>query len=123
MWLDALYELCCGEDSDYFDLVAIGKATSEAAMLPAEVNSAAAVLMLMAKTYPMNNRNCDGYVKTEATAPNNFKVTVCNPYPRDMMYGVIWGFVSRFEPMAVVEYAEGNPCPADAECCVYDVSW
>jgi len=121
-WLNVLRDIAQGPDRDFFDLVAIGKASSERAVLPEEVNSAQAALMMMSRTYPLNNRNCSGSVDVEVRAPNHVRVTVRNPYPREMMYGVIWGFASRFERNAIVKYADGT-CDSSHESCAYDVTW
>ena len=122
-WLDVLREVSLGTSGVMFDFMAVAKEISRNIPLPDDINSVEAVLFRESDVYKMNNRNCDGHFTAELIEPGHMFVTVCNPYPKIMMYGIVWGLATRFEPNATVYYHTNNPCTADNDCCVYDVRW
>ncbi|MBL8131881.1 MAG: hypothetical protein JNL42_08490 [Anaerolineae bacterium] len=122
-WLDVLREIAQADMNSVFDFIAIAKEISRSIPLPQGIDSLESVLLRESEIYKANNRNCPGYIASKVVAPNHIEVTVHNPYPHDMMYGIIWGMSTRFEPHAVVAYRDNAPCSADAETCIYDVTW
>lgn len=119
-WLDALREV---DQGDMFDLIAVGKQVATHVPLPAEVDSITSVLMLIGATYAHNNQNCPGHTTPEIVGDKHLKITVYNPYPHNMVYGVLYGFASRFEPHAIIRYDNDEPCPTEADECIYHVTW
>lgn len=119
-WLDALREF---DQSDIFDLVAVGRQVAAMVPLPAEVNSVESVLMLIGKTYDHNNQGCPGKTVPEKVDEQHIKVTVHDPFPHNMVYGVLYGFAARFEPRAIVLYDESTPFGSDSETFIYHVTW
>lgn len=119
-WLDTLREV---DQGDFFDLVAIGKQVGTIVPLPGEVDSVESVLMMMGKTYDFNNRNCPGSSSINKIGPKQLEITICDPYPRNMIFGVIYGFAARFEPHTIVRYKDTLQPPSENDCCTYVVSW
>ncbi len=119
-WLDVLREV---DQGDMFDLVAIGKKVSSIVPLPGEINSVESALMMLGKTYDHNNRGCPGSSEVKLVAEHHIELTICDPYPHNMVYGVIYGFATRFEPYATVTYPNNTPCPTGSDCCTYTVKW
>lgn len=119
-WLDVLREV---DQGDMFDLVAIGKEVAGLVPLPGEVDSVESVIMMMGATYELNNRNCPGTSNCVKVGSTRIDLTICDPYPRNMVYGVIWGFARRFAPNVMVRYPNDLPCPTDADCCTFIVTW
>lgn len=119
-WLDVLREV---DQGDMFDLVAIGKEVAGLVPLPGEVDSVESVIMMMGETYRFNNRNCPGTSKCVKVGSTRIDLTISDPYPRNMVYGVIWGFARRFAPKVIVRYPNDQPCPTEAESCTFIVSW
>lgn len=122
-WLNALREISLGEVNAMFDFIAIAKEIARNIPLPDGVDSVESVLLRESEVYKANNRNCPGYIESTLIEPKHIQVNVCNPYPHDMMYGIIWGLATRFNPNVVVRYLDNTPCSADTECCVYNVTW
>ncbi|MBK8029805.1 MAG: hypothetical protein J0M07_04195 [Anaerolineae bacterium] len=119
-WLDVLREV---DQGDMFDLVAIGKQVSSLVPLPGEINSVESALLMLTKTYDHNNRNCPGTSSATLTGERQIQIDICDPYPRNMVYGVIYGFAARFEPQAIVRYLNNVPPPSASDCCTYIVTW
>lgn len=119
-WLNALREF---DQESMFDLIAVGKHVAEHVPLPDEVDSVEAVLMLIGKTYSHNHRNCPGYSRSELVGDNHIQVTVHDPYPNNMVYGVLFGFASRFTRRVVVRYADETPYGTDSDTVVFHVTW
>lgn len=122
-WLNALKEVSVGDANAMFNFIAIAKEIARNIPLPEGIDSIEAVLQREGDVYKMNNRGCSGYISAEAIGPKHMHVTVCNPYPHDMMYGIVWGLATRFEPRVVVRYLNNEKCATEADCCTYEVLW
>ena len=119
-WLDALREI---DQGDMFDLIAVGKQVAEHVPLPAEVDSVESVLMMIGKTYTHNHRGCPGYTKPEILGEKHVRLTVYDPYPNNMVYGVMYGFAARFERRAIVRYDDETPYGTESDTVIYHVTW
>ena len=99
-WLTLLSEL--SEESDaMFNMVAIGTAISETAVLPPEVEQLTFVQIMFGINdfYQMQHRAGDaGEIITEQINDTHIKLTVRVPYPDDLEYGTAYGFARRFLP-------------------------
>lgn len=113
-WLDVLGDLA-GQSGGMFDLVAIGAAISQTAVMPPEVETMAfeQFLYLVNDVYQMQHRNGNaGEVKVEKVADKHMKIVVRVPYPDDLEYGTTYGFAHRFLPKGttiLVEYDSTLP--------------
>jgi hypothetical protein len=113
-WLDVLSDLST-QSGAMFNMVAIGTAISETALIPPEVAamSLEQFLFIVDNVYQMQHRNGDpGHIQTEQVADKHIKLTVRVPYPDDLEYGTTYGFVRRFLPKGtnfMVEYDPDTP--------------
>lgn len=119
-WLDVLREV---DNGDFYDLIAIGKQVAGHVPLPVQVDSVTSVLMLIGKTYSHNHRNCPGHTTPEIIGEKHIRLTVYDPYPNNMVYGVIYGFAARFEPHTIVRYDDDTPYGTDKDTVIYHVTW
>ena len=117
----------------------IGKKITERAMVPPEIDSAAAVLMGMDVAFHMNHRREGvvmfdpqtgtmldgiGHYQCELHADGNAATMTCStPYPCEMDRGILAGFASRFEPAVSVSHASSTCRKKGDPSCVYLVQW
>lgn len=123
LWLNALQDIAAAESNVIFDFIAIAKEIARNIPLPDGIDSVEAVLLRESEVYRANNRHCPGSISAKKVAEGHIEVTVCNPYPHAMMYGIVWGLATRFQPTVMVEYKNEAPCATEDECCVYVVTW
>jgi hypothetical protein len=112
-WLDILSELS-SQSNAMFNMVAIGTAISETAILPpgAEQLSLEQILFAINDVYQMQHQGDVGSVITEKVSDKHIKLIVCVPYPDDLEYGTAYGFARRFLPgstLFTVEYDANAP--------------
>lgn len=83
-------------------LVSVGMAIIDNAMLPPEMESAPLVqkLMLLGALHDINHRGTGdpGRYIIEQVGEKHLKYTTNTPYPDDMIYGYIYGVAKRFLP-------------------------
>jgi hypothetical protein len=97
------------------DFVSIGMAAAEHSILPPEVDqlSIQEFFKLYAQVYPTRHRNGDpGQMWVDVDENGNITITLDNPYPDDLMYGMMYGFTRRFIPRGVsftVTYDTSQP--------------
>jgi hypothetical protein len=99
-WLDVLSDLSA-QSNAMFNMVAIGTAISETALIPPEVAAMPLeqFLFIVDNVYQMQHRNGNpGHIRTERVDDHHIKLTVQVPYPDDLEYGTTYGFVRRFLP-------------------------
>jgi hypothetical protein len=111
-WLDILSELS-EQSNAMFNMVAIGTAVSETAVLPpgADQLSLEDILFAINDVYQMQHRGHVGSVRTEKVADKHIRLIVRVPYPDDLEYGTAYGFARRFLPKGTpftVKYDEGT---------------
>lgn len=128
-WLDVLSDLSA-QAGGVFDMVAIGAAISQTALMPPEVEKMPfeQFLYLVDQVYQMQHRNGDaGKVEIEKVADRHMKVIVRVPYPDDLEYGTTYGFAHRFLPKdarITVEYDPDLPRREEGgERTVIHVTW
>ena len=94
-WLDVQRDIS-EEGGGSFDLLAIGMAIPQSAIFPPEISTVEAVVQGWDFSYQMNHRGGDvgKYVVTKIS--NGFKIVDSTPYPTDISFGVMRGFVKRF---------------------------
>ncbi|MBI5958152.1 MAG: hypothetical protein HY866_05430 [Chloroflexi bacterium] len=110
-WLDVLSDLAI-QSGGMFDLVAIGAAISQTALMPPEVEKMPfeQFLFLVNDVYQMQHRNGKaGEVKVEKIADQHMKIVVRVPYPDDLEYGTTYGFAHRFLPKGTKILVEYDP--------------
>jgi hypothetical protein len=113
-WLDVLSDLS-QQSGAMFNMVAIGAAISETAIMPPEVEqmSLEQFLLLINDVYQMQHRNGDaGHVKAERLGAKHMCLEAYVPYPDDLEYGTAYGFARRFLPPQIsftVEYDPDTP--------------
>lgn len=112
-WRNVLSDLA-GESNAMFNMVAVGMAISETAVLPpgAEQLSLEQILFAINDIYQLQHHGQVGSVRTEKISDKHLKLTVCVPYPDDLEYGTTYGFARRFLPkgtLFTVEYDQDLP--------------
>lgn len=83
------------------DFVSIGLAAAEYSMFPPEIEqvSIQEFFRLYQQVYPTRHRNGDaGQLWVDVAENGNITITLDNPYPDDLMYGMMYGFARRFSP-------------------------
>ena len=81
------------------ELVSIGMAAADASIIPPEVEAMDApdFLLLYNKIYPTRWRNGDpGHMTVEIVDPSHLIIDDYTPFPDDLFYGLMYGFVRRF---------------------------
>jgi hypothetical protein len=81
------------------NLVAVGVKAADYAVLPPELNTVEKGLLALQMSYQMNHANIpqdEGYA-VEITGPGSAYIKTDLPYPDDLMYGTIWGFVRKIK--------------------------
>ena len=81
------------------DFVSIGMAAAEYSSFPPEVSelSVQQFFGLYAQVYPKRHRYGDpGTISVKTHENGDLTITLDNPYPDDLMYGMMYGFVRRF---------------------------
>jgi len=125
--LDVFREISQPSYNAVFDLVKIGINGARIAEVPPEVNSIPSVLQSLDVAYHLFHRNGEiGYYRTEIKDQNQIDLICRNPYPCDVDYGLIYGFVQRFCPEGMtftVRHAEGECRKNGGETCIYHVEW
>ena len=119
-WLNALRDF---SEGGMFDLISIGKGIATHVPLPDGVHTIQDMMLEIDKTYRANHRNCPGYTKAEVIEPHHIQVTGKDPYPNDMIYGIVWGFATRFERMATVAYDDSTPHGTPSDLVIFHVKW
>lgn len=109
--LNVLSEISEGANS-MSNFVSIGIAAAELSVLPPEMEkmSVGEILAAYGKIYKLRHRGGDaGEVIPEKISDKHYKITTNTPYPDDVFYGVMYGYVRRFRPAGahfVVSYDE-----------------
>jgi hypothetical protein len=127
-WLNVLSEIS-EQNNAMFNMVAIGAAISETAILPpgAENLSLEQILFAINDVYQMQHQGNVGHIATEKVSDTHIKLTVCVPYPDDLEYGTTYGFVRRFLPSSdsfnVFYDADTLRHDEGGDCTVIHVQW
>jgi len=123
-WLTALKML---NNTDMFNMVAVGMKIPANAVFPPDINSISSALASIDVAYHMNHRNGEiGNYKYEAIGPQHARLVCDNPYPSDMDYGIIYAMAQRFAPPGVqftVVRADSPSRLKGDDRCIYDVTW
>ncbi len=81
------------------NLVSIGIAAAENSVYPPEIESLSVekFFSLYREYYPKRHRGGDsGWIEVQKAADDHLILTFQMPYPDDLFYGVIYGYVRRF---------------------------
>jgi len=127
-WLNVLEDLS-NESNAMFNMVAIGAAISETAVLPpgAENLSIEEILFAINDVYQMQHKGDVGSVVTEKVDDHHIVLTLNVPYPDDLEYGTAYGFARRFLPPNTpftVEYdAKSLRHDEGGDCTILHITW
>lgn len=108
-------------------LVAIGVKAVEYGGLPPDLNTVEKALLALPVAYQMNHLNIpasEGY-EVKIVGPGTAHIKTDLPYPDDLMYGTLWGFVRKlkapgdhFRVQVIGKRAKDSDTPAE-----YEVTW
>lgn len=96
------------------DFVSVGIAAADLSPLPPEVEALSAheFFKLYERVYPQRHQGGNpGEVRVQVHDPDHITLVFDNPYPSDVMYGLMYGYARRFARGRAfhVEYDESTP--------------
>lgn len=95
-WLNALDEIVKEDD---YDLVEVGRRIAQQLPLPPHIQSLKQFLPLVQNYRDAYHRNGDtGSFVVHEFGDNSLELTITTPYPVDLTFGVIYGYLERFLP-------------------------
>lgn len=96
-YLHVLDAIIANEPNVMGSLVSIGMKIVETAPLPPEIDTVEKALMSMQGAWELNTQNAPtNNWHVEKVNDDKFILTNNSPFPKDMEYGVLYGFVRRF---------------------------
>ncbi len=96
-YLNILYDIVAHEDDLMSNLVSIGMKVVETAPLPPQIDTAEKALMSMQAAWEMNSRHAHEINwEVEKVGDHKYICTNYSPFPKDIEYGVVYGFARRF---------------------------
>lgn len=97
LYLRVIEEIVKNEPNVTSNLVSIGMNVVETAPLPQEIDTLEKALMGLQHTWEMNTIDANPVNwETEKRDEKTFICTNYSPFPKDMEYGVVYGFARRF---------------------------
>ena len=130
-FLDALREIATRKAGDFLDMVAVGMRVAERSVFPPTVDGVEAALLALDVAYQKNNpgpeQSQSGRYHIQKVGERQIDVIAENPFPCDMVYGVLYGTVRRFKaagPVYYIYHDNGQPCRKNgALTCTYHIVW
>lgn len=128
LFLDIFKDIAQAPRTTVFDMVSIGMKIPERSIFPPHVTSTETALLSLDAAYQKNNRGGNiGHYAVTRISDTQIDVIAENPFPCDMVYGVIYGLIQRFPPPGInytVVHDATQPCrKTGAMSCTYHVSW
>ncbi len=118
-WLDALQEIV---EKYPFDLVNVGIKIATQMPLPSEIQTLNQFLPLVQQFREAYHRNGTvGTMLAKFVGPNQIDVTVTTPYPADLTFGVIYGYLKRF--LSANRHYEIEVVKVNAKGAHYQITW
>lgn len=112
-----------GNNNAMMEMVSIGMAAAENSIIPPEIAkmSVPEFLQTYARIYPTRHRNGDpGSMRVDVLDEKHLKIYDYTPYPDDLFYGMMYGFVRRFNhshETFTLHYDENQPRKSDGGKC------
>jgi hypothetical protein len=110
-------------------LVAIGVKVVDYGDFPPELDTIEKALLALSNSYPRNHRNVppgEGY-EVNIVKPGSAHIKANVPYPDDLIYGAIWGFVRKLKAPGDsfrVQYLHNTTRPKDSDTpAEFEVKW
>jgi len=108
--------------------VALGMSMSTHAPMPEEIETIPHFIAALNDLYVFSVRNFpeSELYEHEIVNDRHIRLVDNNPYPHDMIYGLVYGFVKRYAPANsewTVTRTYKNPADPNADGAVYDITW
>ena len=119
------------EGGDFLDLVGVGLEIAKRSIFPPQVDNVEAGLLALDMAYQKNNHGSEqsnvGRYHIQKIGDSQIDIVAENPFPCDMVYGVLYGTVRRFKPVNrdyLIFHDNALPCRKHgALTCTYHIDW
>src|ERR1700694_4785142 len=130
-FLNALKEIINRTDGNFLDLVGVGLEIAKRSLFPPQVDDVEAGLLALDMAYQKNNHGAEhsnvGRYHIQKISDSQIDIVAENPFPCDMVYGVLYGTVRRFKRANrdyVIFHDNTLPCRKQgALTCTYHIEW
>jgi hypothetical protein len=116
-------------DNAMFNLVSIGMAVADHAILPPKFASMTAdeFFPVVDQVYQAQHQGNVGQLTTRKIADGHYKIETVSPYPDDFWYGIYYGWAKRYLPDGppfTIQYDESvQRADEGGDSTVIEVSW
>lgn len=96
-----LFQDIISQPEAMYNLVSIGMAVAEYALLPAEFTNMTAdsFFLNVNQVYQMQHKGNVGELTTLKIGDGHYKIEIVSPYPDDFWYGIMYGWAKRYVPV------------------------